>query len=106
MTQRLPVVGSDDNTWGTVLNGFLGVAHNSDGSLSTSAVSSSGAEMTSNKGTANGYAPLDGSSLLPYANIPVGAAGTASKVLALAINDNPLRPYYRPIRGGWAALRL
>jgi hypothetical protein len=38
--------------------------------------------MTANKGAASGYAPLDGSSLLPYANIPIGAAGTAGKVLA------------------------
>jgi hypothetical protein len=28
---RLPQVGSDENTWGEVLNGFLGVSHNSDG---------------------------------------------------------------------------
>jgi hypothetical protein len=30
---RLPVVSSDSNTWGAVLNAFLGVAHNTDGSL-------------------------------------------------------------------------
>ena len=28
---RLPVPGSDDNTWGTVLNEFLEVEHNADG---------------------------------------------------------------------------
>jgi hypothetical protein len=82
MTQRLPVVGSDNNSWGSVLNGFLGVAHNSDGTLNPSAVSASGAEMIANKGAASGYAPLDGSTLLPYAIIPIGSAGTASKVLA------------------------
>lgn len=35
---RLPVVGSDDGTWGTVLNDFLDVAHNTDGSLKAAAV--------------------------------------------------------------------
>src|ERR1700678_3396735 len=38
MTQRLPIPGSDDGTWGNILNGFLEVSHNSDGSLSTTAV--------------------------------------------------------------------
>lgn len=38
---RLPTPGSDDGTWGGVLNEFLNVAHNSDGTLKTSAVSSS-----------------------------------------------------------------
>jgi hypothetical protein len=35
---RLPVVGSDDGTWGDVLNDYLAVAHNTDGSLKASAV--------------------------------------------------------------------
>ena len=30
---RLPTPGSDDNTWGTILNEFLSVEHNSDGTL-------------------------------------------------------------------------
>lgn len=30
---RLPQVGSDDDTWGEVLNTFLGVAHNADGTI-------------------------------------------------------------------------
>jgi hypothetical protein len=37
---RLPVPGSDDGTWGTILNDFLNVSHNADGTLSSSAVSS------------------------------------------------------------------
>ena len=32
---RLPVVGSDSNTWGTILNQFLQVAHNAGGTLSS-----------------------------------------------------------------------
>lgn len=30
---RLPVVGGDANTWGTVLNDFLGVVHETDGTI-------------------------------------------------------------------------
>ena len=29
---RLPIPGSDNNTWGDVLNDYLGRAHNTDGS--------------------------------------------------------------------------
>jgi len=32
-TPRLPQVGSDENTWGEILNGFLEVSHNSDGTI-------------------------------------------------------------------------
>lgn len=32
-TLRLPEVGADDNTWGEVLNDFLEVSHNADGTL-------------------------------------------------------------------------
>lgn len=33
---RLPNVGSDSGDWGGILNDFLGVSHNSDGTLKTS----------------------------------------------------------------------
>ena len=32
-TPRLPQIGSDDNTWGDVLNEFLQVSHNQDGTI-------------------------------------------------------------------------
>jgi len=35
MPARLPIVGSDFSNWGTVLNQFLQVGHNSDGSLNS-----------------------------------------------------------------------
>ena len=35
---RLPIPGSDDNTWGEVLNDFLSVSLNSDGTLKSDAV--------------------------------------------------------------------
>lgn len=35
---RLPVPGSDDNTWGEILNDFLEVSHNGDGTIKSDAV--------------------------------------------------------------------
>ncbi|MGF7229609.1 MAG: glycosyl hydrolase family 28-related protein [Candidatus Saccharibacteria bacterium] len=76
---RLPVPGQDSGSWGNVLNDFLGVAHNADGTLKPASVATAGAELASNKGAANGYAPLNGSSKVPVANLPVGTtAGTVA----------------------------
>ena len=36
MSNRLPTPGSDNGTWGTILNNFLSAAHNSDGTLKNS----------------------------------------------------------------------
>src|SRR6266550_5662541 len=33
MTERLPTVGGDAGNWGTILNGFLGVSLNADGTM-------------------------------------------------------------------------
>lgn len=70
---RLPVVGADDNTWGTILNDFLAVEHNADGTLKTSG-SLASTEKTANKGQANGYASLDGAAKLPTAQLPLHAS--------------------------------
>ena len=40
---RLPVPGGDDGSWGQVLNDFLVVAHDTDGTLKSSAVTNAGA---------------------------------------------------------------
>ncbi len=40
---RLPTPGSDDGTWGNILNDFLSVAHNSDGTVKTSELGSGSA---------------------------------------------------------------
>src|SRR5665213_2411042 len=79
MTQRLPKVGGDDGDWGTILNDLLDVAHNADGTLNTSAVSSAGAEITSNKNQPSGYAGLNSSGSVPLALLPASLppSGTA-----------------------------
>jgi hypothetical protein len=77
---RLPVPGSDDGTWGNILNDYLSRSLNPDGSLKTSAVSASGAEQTANKDAAGGYAGLDGSTKVPIALLPSTALSIASDV--------------------------
>ena len=66
---RLPIPGSDDGTWGNVLNDYLSVSHNTDGSIKSSALSSY--EQTASKGQASGYAPLDATTHVPLTNLPL-----------------------------------
>lgn len=44
---RLPIPGSDTNSWGSILNDFLNVEHNSDGTLKTSGSLASKADDSS-----------------------------------------------------------
>jgi len=80
MSARLPVPGSDNGQWGDLLNTFLSVAHASDGTILTSSITAAGAEVTSNRGQANGYAPLNGSSQVSTTFLPIGT--TSSTVAA------------------------
>ena len=45
---QLPTPGGDDGTWGDILNAFLLVSHNGDGSLQSNAISDAGAALTTN----------------------------------------------------------
>lgn len=83
MPARLPVPGSDDDQWGVILNAFLSVAHASDGTILQSSIVTAGSEMVSNKGQANGYAPLNSSTQVSTTYLPIG---TASNTVA-AGND-------------------
>src|ERR1700692_4657660 len=65
MSQRLPIPGGDDGDWGYILNAYLEVSHNADGTLIPSALTAAGAEQTTNKGVANGYAGLDSGAKVP-----------------------------------------
>ncbi|HKR81426.1 MAG TPA: glycosyl hydrolase family 28-related protein [Candidatus Saccharimonadales bacterium] len=44
---RLPIPGADDDTWGTILNEFLSVEHNGDGTLKSSGTIAGKADNTS-----------------------------------------------------------
>lgn len=95
---RLPSPGSDNGIWGDVLNDFLLVEHNSDGSLKlrTEGVF----ESTSNRGQANGYAPLNASSKVPAANLPVALPPVTLTDAATIATDASLGTHFRVTLGG------
>ena len=93
---RLPNVGSDDGTWGGILNDYLSVSLDADGTLKSGAIADAsptnkgkvqlagdlagtasaptvpglaGKETTANKGVANGYAALNGSGRVPTSQL-------------------------------------
>jgi hypothetical protein len=74
---RLPNPGSDDDTWGIILNTFLSVSHNPNGTLETSALTQAGA-VTS----LNGQTPTAGNLLISAGT--VGALPTSTKLAGLA----------------------
>jgi hypothetical protein len=107
---RLPTPGSDDNTWGTILNDFLSVSLNADGTLKYGTTAGTvaqgndsritGAEQTANKGAANGYAPLNGSSKVPAANLPVTLPPATLTDAATIATDASLGNHFRVTLGG------
>src|SRR5690349_403894 len=82
MAERLPIPGQDSGAWGEILNGFLEVAHDAAGNLTSGAVSSAGAEMASNKGSANGYAGLNATAKVAATNLP-DASGSTKGIVQL-----------------------
>jgi len=70
---RLPIPGSDAGTWGNILNGFLEVAHNADGSLQTSAVAQAGGATS-----VNSVAPNNGNVTLTAANVGALSSSAAA----------------------------
>ena len=77
MSHRLPIPGSDDGTWGEILNSFLEVSLNADGTLIPSAIQQAGG-VTS----VNGKAAISGSLTLNASNI--GALPSTTKLAGLA----------------------
>lgn len=50
---RLPTVGGDDGNWGIILNDYLGVAHNADGTLKAEATIDSAVQQVNGKSGPN-----------------------------------------------------
>ncbi len=72
---RLPVPGSDDGQWGDLLNAFLRVEHNDDGSLKTLYI------PATEKGQVDGIATLDSGGKVPTSQLPAAAiAGDATAI--------------------------
>lgn len=67
---RLPIPGSDVGTWGSVLNEFLSVALNSDGTLKRDP-DIDNAQSKTEKGQPGGYAALNSSGVVPTSQLPV-----------------------------------
>lgn len=85
---RLPTPGSDDGAWGDLLNDFLLVEHNNDGTLKDAGLIS-GAEQASNKGVPSGYAPLDASGKVPSNNSRFGSPSDPA-LFGLALWTTPM----------------
>lgn len=85
MTQRLPIPGSDNGTWGTILNGFLEVSHNADGSLQTAALVGAGAVTSVNSVT-----PSSGNVTLTASNVGALTESVANGLYAAAGAYAPL----------------
>ena|GEM_PF-4450992 len=71
---RLPTPGSDNGTWGDILNDFLDVEHNTDGSLKNVVRPSS----LSNVATSGSYTDLANKPSIPTQASDIGAAPLAS----------------------------
>lgn len=69
---QLPTPGSDDGQWGDILNAFLRVAHNDDGSLKVPPI------PLSNKGQPQGVAELDSVGTVPSAQLGSGSANSST----------------------------
>lgn len=95
---RLPIPGSDTGQWGDILNTFLDVAHNLDGTLDPTAVSGAIAPgsitaaqlqdsyvKTSDKGQPSGVASLDATGKVPSAQLPAASAVTDATTTAKGI---------------------
>ena len=75
---RLPTPGSDGGNWGNLLNDYLSVSHNPDGSIKTSAIPSSSDGPTGATGPEGPTGPA-GSTGATGATGPIGATGTSGQ---------------------------
>src|SRR5665647_143671 len=80
---RLPLTGSDDGTWGDILNDFLAVTHNTDGTIKTGLIVetqlSSAVQAKLNSGGVSGVTSV---------NTRTGAVTLTANDVGLANVDN------------------
>lgn len=93
---RLPIPGSDDDTWGSVLNSYLEVAHDASGNLLTSALQQAGG-VTS----VNGKTPSSGVVTLAASDVgaPTTLAGDSDVSITSPSNNQVLS--YNSTSGKW-----
>lgn len=83
---RLPTPGKDNGTWGDILNDYLSVAHNTDGTLRPTAITDTGAVTV-----VNGVEPVNGSISLSPANLGAATAAQGAKA-DTAVQPSALAP--------------
>jgi len=75
---RLPIPGSDDGSWGDILNDFLAQAHNTDGTLKASALASkaddSSVVHSSGNETVAGVKTFSSAPIVPTPSAPTEVA--------------------------------
>lgn len=74
MAQRLPTPGSDNNSWGDILNGFLGVSLNADGTIKSGLITTN--EISSSAGITKAQLASTVQASLTSADTAVHTAGT------------------------------
>lgn len=79
---RLPTVGGDDGNWGTLLNEYLGVEHNTDGTHITSYLPLAGGTLTGNVDVADNL--VSQAEIKDYSETVVTANTGASYAVNLA----------------------
>jgi hypothetical protein len=91
-TQRLPIPGQDNGTWGDILNGFLEVSLNADGTLIPSAVTAAGAGTYSKPSSGIPATDLDSTTQTTIASVASKytkpAGGIPSSDLTSAVQSN------------------
>lgn len=95
---RLPTVGGDDGDWGTVLNDFLNVSHNGDGTLQSTAVTQAGAFAVSG-GTLTGWLAPAVVSLTFASNIAVDASKGNDFRITLTASTGTIANPTNPVDG-------
>jgi hypothetical protein len=121
---RLPQPGSDDGTWGSILNDYLSQEHNADGTLKirtngtldgkyskpgsgipatdlstdvqTSLTKADSSIPVSQKGASNGVATLDSDGKVPTGQLPA-IVSSGAQVVAYAGDVGAARPSGAPV---------
>src|SRR6266700_3066416 len=102
MTIRLPKPGSDSGHWGTILNYFLQVSHNNDGTLKKGAIQHAGG-VTSINGVnpSSGNVVLTASHIVPAVySVPAGGIPESDLASSVQSTLNSVASRYTKPSGG------